>query len=701
MSEKFYVGIDLGTTNTLVSYVKGDKRKILKFDGSKVLPSVLYVDTKNENRIIIGDDAVGRGKINPDNKVSSSKTFIGSGRKYEFVLNDGSNMTLTPTDVAAEILKEAKNKIIKKFKLEPDDEIYAVITTPAAFSFNQNEETIKAAKLAGINVLGTRPEPIAAAAACMDSINIDKGVANIFVVDIGGGTYDTAVISIDGSYVPKMISAEGDRRLGGDNFDQLIYEYFKFQLEDESGLNLDSIEESGLQASEYYRLKSNLYDCAVEAKEELTNTEKARITRNDMYLYNGEPQRFETVLTRDRFNEICKPLYDKIRKRLDESIIGFKKKGIAASDITHLVLVGGSCYIPAVIELITQKIGLNPIPINDKTTAVAEGAAKLAYEWTTLGESLGGVISQSMGVKVEREEFSKIISKGTHYPCKNTRQYTTTRDNQESIKVQIYAAAPDKENVSRISAHEYYGMFELENIHKGKAGEPKIDVTFEFDESQQLTVTATDCITGSSKKVVVKKDEAQPEKDTGDPCVIDLLIDVSGSMAGRKLSDAKQACVKMVSSIVDLNVNAVGITAFNNEQNNICSIMHDKSALLNSIHKMEAKNTTCMGKGIIFSAAKLENEKQNGKFIIMMTDGMPNSGDRSIEIAKQIRMEKSIRIAVIYIGEENSNGCRYAMRVAEANRISDDETTFFYHSNDMSDLSNIFKSVYADIKLVK
>ena len=699
-SKKQYIGIDLGTTNTLVSYVKGNKRKMIKFDGMEVLPSVLYVDTMNNGSVYVGSKAAASGKTDPTNKIASSKTYIGTDKKYEFTMADGSVMTLTPTDAAAYILKTVKAKVIERLRLDEDDEIHAVITVPAAFSFAQNEATMEAAKIAGINVLGIRPEPIAAAASCMDNIDLSDGKANVFVVDIGGGTYDTAVISIDDSFVPEMISAEGDRRLGGDDFDKLIYEHFKYEFQDESGIDLDSVEASGLDPSEYYRLKSNLLDCAQEAKTELTISEKVKVLRNDMYLLNGEPQEYETILTRDEFNTICAPLYDDILRRLEGSIKSFQKKGLAISDITHLVLVGGTCYIPAVIELITKKIGLNPMLVTDKTTAVAEGAAKIASEWTTLGASLGGIISQSMGVRVENGQFSKIICKGESYPCKNTRKYTTVRDYQEKIEVFIYAAAPDKENVSNITFHEYYGHFTLDNIQKEKAGKPNIDVTFEFDSSQRLTVTARDCITGSTNQVVINKDEAMPDCDTGAPCAIDLLIDVSGSMDGPKLTDAKNACDRMINSIVDLSVNSMGITAFNDKQTNICPITQDKDELLTSVRTMKAKYGTYMGKGILYSTEKLINTSYDDKIIIMMTDGAPNNGDESEYIAKEIRSRYNIRLAVIFIGQKMSRGHAYARNVAEANTL-EGEKPLFYHSNNMADLSEIFKAVYADIKLLK
>ena len=698
MSKKVYVGIDLGTTNTLVSYVKGRCRLIAFDNARKVLPSVLYFDAKNGGNLVIGEKAVSQGDLDPNNKVTSSKTYMGSDKKYQFSTTDGKTIELTPTDVAAEILKEAKSKIVKKFKLEEEDEIYAVITTPAAFSFNQNEETRHAAEMAGLNVLTIIPEPTAAAISCMED---KKAGDKIFIVDIGGGTYDTAVLTMTEDHQFDMISAKGDRRLGGDNFDHAVFEYFKEQFQDESGINLDSQDESGLSYSEYNRLLSNLKNCAREAKEELTRSERVKVERNNLYMLDGEPQSYEAVLTRDEFNKICEGIYKKIEARLDESISAFKKQGMNISDITYLVLVGGTCYIPAVIELVERKFGIPSMQIADKTTAIAEGAAIVADNWTVLGASMGGIVAHSMGVKVKGNQFSKIIKSDTKYPCRQSEIYTTTRDYQKEVKIFIYAAAPDKEHISDISAHEYYGSFVLDNIESAPAGVPQIEVTFEFDSSQVLTVTAKDLKTQAVSTLIIDKSRIQQDDEGGSPMSMDLLIDVSGSMSGQKLIDAKTACKKMVNEIVDLSVHEIGITTFNNTQEIICPVTSDKEALLKSIPTMSAGWTTRMGDGIGFSTNKLLECKNAEKIIVLMTDGAPDSGDKSNIISEEIRRKHEIRLAVIYIGETSSRGYQYAQQVASANCLNSSEKPLFYQSDDMSDLGEIFKSVYADIKLAK
>lgn len=695
MGNKYYVGIDLGTTNTLVSYVKGGKTRLIKFDGKDVLPSVIFVDTQNNDEIYVGTKAYREGNIVPANRVMSAKTYMGSDKKYIFYSPLKGKIEMTPTDVAVEVLKKVREKIVAKLKLNEDDEICAVITTPAAFSFTQNEETKLAGKLAGFNVLGTRPEPVAAAIACVK--DIDEEDSTILVVDIGGGTYDTAIIEVKKDSVPNTISSEGDRLLGGNDIDKIVFEYLKKEVEFESGIDLSSFDESGLSEYEYNRVISTLHDRAKEAKEALTTDDECKIVCENLYTLD-EPVTFYKTIKREKFDEICKPIYDKIEIRLDKSIQDFEKKTKRSiKEVSHLVLVGGTCYIPAIIELIEKKVGMTSVSCSDKTTAVAEGAAVIADSWTKLGSAIGGILAQSMGIRIKGNILSKIIEKGSKYPCQASKMYTTTYDNQTKIDICVYAAAPDKENVEDINQHEYYGFFALDNIEKQPKGVPQIEVTFSFDDSQQLTVSARDIKTGNEKKLVVSKGAYIEQQSYAKKLSIDLLIDVSGSMRGISLIDAQNACRKMVSEIVDLNVHEMGITTFNNVATNICSITNDIDKLYSSIDKMVASHTTKMGNGIIESSKKLQESGKYDKIIFLMTDGAPDSGDKSEQIAAELK-QKGIKLAVIFIGDPGERGFRIAMNIAAANADSG-EKPLFYTSDDMSNLGNIFKRVYADITL--
>lgn len=696
MGTKYYVGIDLGTTNTLVCYVKGGKTRNIKFDGKDVLPSVLYVDTENNDEITIGEEAYRLGDLKPENRIISSKTYMGTDKKYIFQSKIKGEISMTPTFVATEILKKAKARFVDKLRLKDDDEVCAVITTPAAFSFSQNEETINAAEAAGLTVLGTRPEPVAAAIACIKDIG-DKN-ATIFVVDIGGGTYDTAVIDIEPDKAPNMISSEGDRRLGGDDIDRAVYEYLKKEFILQSGIDITTLDSSGLEELEYNKIKSTLHGRAREAKVALTQCDEYSVECKNLYTAGGESIGFKKLVKLSKFNEICASIYEKIEKRLDDSVREFTSKtGRDISSVTHLVLVGGTCYIPSIVELIENKIGLKSVYCADKTTAIAQGAAIIANSWTNLGADIGGVLSQSMGIMVEGGELSKIIHKGREYPCEGYAIYSTTYDNQQSVDIVIYAAAPDKENVKDINQHEYYGYFTFDNIEPAPKGVPNIKVKFSFDNSQKLTVTAKNMKTGYEKQLTVSKGAVMENRNSGKSFSIELLIDVSGSMRGAPLDDAKVACRKMVNEIVDFSSNEVGITAFGSEPTDICEITSDPEKLIESIPLMKSRGTTCMSKGILRSAMKLVDSGKYSKIIFLMTDGSPDGGDHPEKVAAELK-EKGIKLAVIFIGSPMLRGYDIAQNIAAENTKSG-EKPLFYTSNDMSELGSIFKRVYADITL--
>jgi molecular chaperone DnaK len=697
MGNKVYVGIDLGTTNTLVSYYKKDKNTMLKFSGSgNVLPSVMYVDPETEE-ITIGKEAYILGERIPENRIISAKTDMGQNVTYKLPLANGKTFTTTPVNVSAEILKTAKERIIKKLKLQDDDEICAVITVPAAFSGIQKEDTERAAELAGITCLGLKPEPVAAAIASVSNI----ANSMVFVVDIGGGTYDTAVVSFDENLTPHIVSQEGDRKLGGDNFDMVIYNYLVQKVGDEIGADLSTEESSEMSRESYLTIVGALHDRAREAKEELSRCEEYTMVCKDLCVIDGyndnKPITLSYKITREKFNALASKIYKDIERRLDISISKFKEKGHSLNDITHLVLVGGSCYIPEVIRICENKIKKRSSMQCDKTTAVAEGAGIMADTWTTIGEKIGGLVAQSMGISIAGGKFSKIIKQDTAYPCENTEMFTTTYDNQEVVKIAIYYASPDKEDCIDVSKHEYYGYLMLDNIQKAKKGTPQIAVTFTFDSSEQLTVTAKDLATGSTNSLKVNRDILSVEQQRGGkPMAIDLLIDVSGSMSGSALSDAKKACRQMIDEVFDLNIHRTGITTFSNSAKSVCPITNDPKLLHKGVNSMEAVGGTNMQLGIQSSYKKLSSAKEEDKTIFLMTDGEPNWEDNSEKVAKSIRAEANVKLAVVYIGRKSDEGYSIAKKIAKANTLND-EKPLFYTSESMSELGKIFQKVYADI----
>ena len=689
--EKVYIGIDLGTTNTLVSYFKKGKPALFKFSGHTVLPSVYFADPETAE-VTIGDAAVAYSESYPDNCIRSSKRAIASDMVYRLETAKGT-LELTPTDVATEILRTVKDKVVSKLNLTENDEIYALITVPAGFSGPQKAATIEAGENAGLKVLGVKPEPVAAAVDVVK--NLGKN-SMVMVVDVGGGTTDTAIVSVTDKLASEVIAQGCNPWLGGDDFDRKLAAYVEEQMKQYFGTDIfDSMNQDDRN-----QLAFRIKNAAICAKEALSIDEEAalRVKLPECFRRSGEEEFYSIKIKRTVFNQLCEDEYALIEKKMEETLKNFEGKGYRRDMITDLVLVGGSCEIPEIIARCSKKLGLPVTMCEDKTAAVAKGAAQIANNWTILGEALGGIVAQSMGIAVSGEKLYKLIKKDESYPTTREHTFTTTYDGQETVDVRIFYAGLGKEHIDRLSEHMYYGHFSLDGIKKAKAGTPKIKVTFDFDSNEQLTVTAKDMETGNSKTYKVEKDFVSAEGGMSRPMAIDLLIDVSGSMKGRDLKEAQAACRKMVNDIADLNVNVVGLTVFSTHAKSLCPLTKDKNKLLNGINSMCVQASTRIDNGLIESTKKLIESEYEDKVIFLMTDGDPDHDDNSRAVAADIR-KKGIRLAVIFIGSKNSSGYNEAQKIAFCNTINGEEP-YFYTAETMDKLSSIFRKVYADLTSV-
>lgn len=545
---EIFVGIDLGTTNTLACYMRRGRPNFIRFAGSgEMLPSVLYVDA--EKNIFVGEKAKKRGVIDPLNVIRSSKTYMADFGKTWTV----HEKTFTPTQVAAEILSEVKRQIIKKLHCDDETKISAVITVPAYFTANQKDETKKAGIDAGFNVLQIITEPMAAAVAVVHELGLDE---KIFVVDLGGGTFDISVLQADQkNRTYRALDIDGDRKLGGDDFDALIYEYFIELIQRDTKLDLSEQEISGLDYNEYYSMTGRVREAAEDAKIALSEQENYTADLMNLFTYRGKTYDFTVDLTRDKFNEICQPLYDKVTSRIKKFIADSDK--FKLDEIGTVILAGGSCHIPKVKADVENIFGKRTDTQLDLGTLVAVGACFVAQTFSGVKteieqvegseqtetlepaekisqteiqdaqiesqvtpvegqdvpaetEKFEDIISHSLGVEVLAPDgisrvLSKIIFKGDVYPCEKTKLYTTTMDNQTSIPIYIYEAGSDCENIADIDAHEFYGDLFLEIDDNEPAGVPVINVTFSYDKSGTLEVTARDEKSGVNKTVTITK----------------------------------------------------------------------------------------------------------------------------------------------------------------------------------------------------
>lgn len=522
MGNSINVGIDLGTTNTLVCMEQKGKPKCLKFktngDGS-MLPSVLYY--KN-GKTSIGKSASDMGLIDPNNEIRSSKTFMGKQKTW---IIDGK--TFTPTDVATEILSEVKAtvcKAIKKSNLDESATIDAVITVPAYFNTVQVEETKKAGIRAGLNVKRIITEPMAAAIAYISEDDFDRDDRLLFVMDLGGGTFDLSLLQYDGSEEQyNAICLGGDSHLGGDDFDQALVQEFKEYIRNEIGLDLSTYSSSGLGYSEYYGIMAKLRKAAEEAKINLSDFEDYTISIPTLCDYKGKSYDFNVDLTRSEFDTICEPLYRRIFNLVEQFIT---ENHIDVNDIWRVALVGGSCNVPYIKDKASNLFKDKVYSDLDLSTLVVRGAFTVSSSINGVGVDAGSekavnysdILSHSLGIELIGEEFAEILPRFKKYPCEYTKTFTTTFDYQDIVRISVYETKDiGTEDTSRIENCTFYGSFELHDIERARAGVPQIDITFEFDESRILTVTAMDQKTKSKKRVVIKSalDYSSKESSNG------------------------------------------------------------------------------------------------------------------------------------------------------------------------------------------
>jgi molecular chaperone DnaK len=469
------IGIDLGTTNTVVAYFKNERIEYLKFKRDETLSSViLYKDGK----VTVGEKAKKKAVSNPKNFIKSSKAYMGdSSKSWEI-----EDRVFSPTEVATEILKEIRNSF------KDVSEIEAVITVPAYFKSNQIDETKKAGEKAGFKVKQIITEPVAAAVAYGFEDEVNQ---KLFIVDIGGGTFDVSLLEVSNRTF-NTLSVDGDRRLGGDDFDEHVLEFLLKYVRKEHGVNLASFEKSGIGEDDYFKAKQALISKAEDVKKELSEAENVEVEiPNLLSGYN-----LKTSISRDKFEEISEETISKIERIIQKS----------KSDVDKVVLVGGTSRIPAVREFVTKLFGKSPYSDKPLDKLVAMGAAIVAHDEDTV--QIRDIISHSLGVELVDEKFSPILKKGENYPISTTQTYTTSMDFQKSVDVNVF----EGEDEDDVNMNDFYGGFSLENIEQGKAGTPQIEVTFEFDKSRILKVTAKDVGSGSSRSEEIEIDKGSKKK---------------------------------------------------------------------------------------------------------------------------------------------------------------------------------------------
>ena len=641
--------------------------------------------------------------VEPKNCIRSSKTWIGT--KKQWVLG---SQPFTPTDVAAEILKAVRAAVVKGTKCSDDAVIHAVITVPAYFESKQRDETKQAGQRAGFDVLQLITEPMAAAVAAGCELGLNQ---KVLVADLGGGTFDLSVLQPDvATHTYQAIDLDGDHHLGGDDFDKVVKDYLLQKIQEETGIDV-------AHSPEFDQAAARLQVAAEKAKKDLSSAEVADINEPEFLVTDQGAYNFEYTLTRDEFNRICQPLYDKIFQRVQRFVTTSDK--FKLQDIATVVLAGGSCYIPYIQQKMAEMLQ-KPMDMRlDLTTIVVNGACRVA-------ESLRGglaaddvpkvvvkdILSHSLGVETEENGkvvLSKILTKGEVYPCAKTRHYTTTRDFQTTIPINIYEAGADCEDEKDIAKHDFYGSMELTNIAAEPAGKADIAVTFAYDKSGLLTVIAKDQASGRKEKITIRKGEKPTPPQMTPATDLFILMDTSGSMTNvstrrTRLEEAQLAFKDLCTKYIDLTKNCMGLIEFNSNSYIISPLTHDTKKLVKASDKLHAEGMTYVVPAMELAGKEFAkaSTKSQEKVIIVITDGLfmdddsydyyKTQTDNMVKIANTANKLKQTGIRIIAIGVSD----------AEEEQLETVASPgFVYNLKSMSELSGAFKQIVERICVKK
>ena len=478
------IGIDLGTTNSVVAVMEGGKPTVIaNAEGSRTTPSIVGF-AKNGERLV-GQLAKRQAILNPDNTIISIKRHMGEDYKKNI---DGKDYT--PQEISAMILR----------KLADDASAYlgekvtsAVITVPAYFNDAQRQATKDAGKIAGLDVLRIVNEPTAAALAYgLEKQNSEK----VLVFDLGGGTFDVSVLEI-GDGVHEVLSTSGDTHLGGDDFDQKIIDWLCDEFKKQEGIDLRG-DKQAMQ-----RLK----EAAEKAKCELSSVVETNINLPFITADANGPKHLDMNLTRAKFEELSHDLLERCKTPVERAI---KDAGISKSDLNEVVLVGGSTRIPAVQQLVKEYTGKDPNQSVNPDEVVAVGAAIQAG--VLAGEVkdivLLDVTPLTLGIETLGGVMTPLVPRNTTIPVSKSQTFSTADDNQTAVDIHVLQGERPM-----ASDNKSLGMFRLDGIPPAMKGMPQIEVTFDIDANGIVNVTAKDKATNKEQKITITNSSNLSEKD--------------------------------------------------------------------------------------------------------------------------------------------------------------------------------------------
>jgi molecular chaperone DnaK len=508
------VGIDLGTTNSVIAvYEGGQPQVIANAEGARTTPSVVAFTDAGER--LVGQLARRQAVLNPKGTVSSAKRFI--GRRFEEVTTEADQVSYdvtsgtegavrfgvrgkqyAPEEISAQVLRKLADDAAKHLGEKVTD---AVITVPAYFNDAQRQATKAAGRIAGLNVLRIINEPTAAALA----YGLDKkGHETVLVFDLGGGTFDVSILDV-GDGVVEVRSTAGDTHLGGDDFDRRLVDHLAEQFKNENGIDLRT-DPQALQ---------RLYEAAEKAKTELSSVTQTSVNLPFITADASGPKHLITTLTRAKFDQLTADLVERCMQPVRQALADAK---ISENDLDEVILVGGSTRIPAVQALVKRLTGgkepnmsVNP----DEVVALGAAVQAAVLQGDVKDVLLLDVTPLSLGVETLGGLMTKLIERNTTIPTRRGETFTTAEDNQPAVDVVVLQGEREKAADNRV-----LGRLRLENIPPAPRGTPQIEVTFDIDANGILNVSAKDSATGAEQKITISGsgtlDEAEVQRMVAD-----------------------------------------------------------------------------------------------------------------------------------------------------------------------------------------